>query len=44
MNKFFKHIEKDKNGMYYMDSGKINDPDLKTKFLWIETRLREFEK
>lgn len=44
MNKFFKHIEKDKNGMYYMDYGKLNDPDLKTKFLWIETRLREFEK
>ena len=44
MNKFFKNIEKDKNGMYYMDYNKINNPDLKTKFIWIETRLREFEK
>ena len=29
--------------MYYMDYSKIQNTDLKTKFLWIETRLREFE-
>ena len=44
MNKFFQNIEKDKNGMYYMNYDKIKNPDLKAKFLWIETRLREFEK
>ena len=44
MNKFFENIEKDKKGMYYMDYNKIKNPDLRTKFLWIETRLREFEK
>ena len=43
MNKFFKNLEKDKDGMYYMDYNKIQNTDLKTKFLWIETRLREFE-
>ena len=43
MNKFFKNLEKDKDGMYYMDYSKIQNTDLKTKFLWIETRLREFE-
>ena len=43
MNKFFKNLEKDKNGMYYMDYNKIQNKDLRTKFLWIETRLREFE-
>ena len=37
-------VEKDKNGMYYMNYDKIKNPDLKAKFLWIETRLREFEK
>ena len=30
--------------MYYMDYDKINDSDRKSKFLWIETRMREFEK
>ena len=44
MNKFFQNLEKDENGMYYMDYNKITNPDLKTKFLWIETRMREFEK
>ncbi len=43
MNKFFKNLDKDKDGMYYMDYNKIQNPDLKTKFRWIETRLREFE-
>ena len=43
LNKFFKNLEKDKNGMYYMDYNKIQNKDLRTKFLWIETRLREFE-
>ena len=43
MNKFFQNLEKDENDMYYMDYDKITNPDLKTKFLWIETRMREFE-
>ena len=44
MNKFFQNIEKNERGCYYMNYEKIKDSDLKTKFLWIETRLREFEK
>ncbi len=42
MNKFFKSIEKDQNGMYHIDYDKVKNADLREKFKWIETRLREF--
>ena len=41
MNKFFKNLEKDKEGLYYLPYEKYSG-DILRSFLAIETRLREF--